>query len=58
MAILLYVVAALGGLSLILQRGGGMFWIAGAYGIYLFLTPYNAYLLLTPHNASRATRRD
>jgi len=48
-AVLLYLVAAIGGASLILREGGGLFWLAAAYAVYLFLAPYNAYLLLLPH---------
>jgi hypothetical protein len=49
LALLLYGVAAAGGVSIVFERGGGIIWIACAYAIYLFLAPYNAYLLLMPH---------
>jgi hypothetical protein len=49
LALLLYGLAAAGGVSIIFERGGGIIWIACAYAIYFFLAPYNAYLLLMPH---------
>ncbi|HZL36756.1 MAG TPA: hypothetical protein VFC78_15665 [Tepidisphaeraceae bacterium] len=35
-AVLLYIMAAAGGVSIILKSGGGIIWIASAYGLYLF----------------------
>lgn len=49
LALILYAVAAAGGLSIMLKNGGGIIWIACAYAVYLFLAPYNAYLLLMPY---------
>lgn len=49
LAVLFYLLAAAGGASLIVGRGGGMYLITVAYLMYLFLATYNAYLLLLPH---------
>jgi hypothetical protein len=54
LAVVLYGVAAAGGVSLILQKGGGIIWIACAYAAYLFLAPYNAYLLLMPRKGDQS----
>jgi hypothetical protein len=51
-AAVLYGAAAVGGASIILEKGGGIVWIVCAYAIYLFLAPYNAYLLLMPHKGT------
>ena len=50
LAVLFYLVAAMGGASLIVGWGGGMYLVTAAYLMYLFLATYNAFLLLLPHD--------
>jgi hypothetical protein len=56
LAFLLYLVAAAGGVSLIVGWGGGLYLITAAYSAYMFLAPYNAYLLLLPHYQTSETK--
>ena len=53
LAFSLYLLAAAGGLSVVLGSGGGIIWIAVAYGAYLLLAPYVAYLILIPRKEMR-----
>jgi hypothetical protein len=48
LALSFYLLAALGGVSLILDRGGGLYLILAAYFGYLLVAVLNAYLLLLP----------
>ena len=48
LAFAFYLLAALGGVSLILHRGGGLYLISAAYFGYLLIAVLNAYLLLLP----------
>ena len=48
LAVALYFFAAVGGASLIVGWGGGMYLITGAYLVFMFLAIYNAYVLMLP----------
>ena len=48
-ATLLYLLAAAGGVSLIMRAGGGLYMTTAAYFGYLLIAVLNAYLLLLPH---------
>ena len=49
LAAFLYLLAAAGGVSLIVHWGGGLYLPMAAYSAYLLLAVANAYALLMPH---------
>jgi hypothetical protein len=48
LAVVLYFLAAVGGASLIVGWGGGMYLVTAAYIVFMFLAISNAYVLMLP----------